>query len=728
MSSALHDSSLQFLPPSNRPPHPATGTGGPPSTSLSPNKSKLKSGEFWLDGEVVGCACPECRGPMSIRLWLMLADCAMCGASLELTLEQEREIHRLLEQSQPQLAPPVSPPATPPAARTTAPQPTKPRPPSPQTRAVPSTQPATARSAAKVSSAKIPAPAPAAPIAKTVPPPPRSPAVPPPLTVVAPLVSPPVVAAPPVQRQQAPASQQQRQGTRLSTAAHPRHWDEGDEPGHWNWDNLIAFLASTIFHIILVMLLALWNWTASDEERSPRTLLAATWGTAEKEGDKPQPEPEENRPINIDPGPEETPLPPEPPPPEEPPKPPVENIQPAPEPTPELPELKVAQDEQLQDQPPTLDQLKTELATVDAPRMHQGRDPRVRSQLVEHEGGTIFTEAAVAQGLRWISQHQGEDGHWSLGHFSQHGECRGRCDGLGHAHSNTAATGLALLPFLGAGQTHRTGIYKEHVKRGLEWLVAAQESNGDLRGEGLHNMYAHGIAALALCEAYSLTKEDWLKVPAQKAIDFIVSAQDKRSNKTAGGWRYEPGQPGDLSVVGWQLMALHSARHAGLHVEPQTLKRAEKFMKSVGTGEYGGLFSYMPKQAPTSTMIAEGLLCMQYLGWPSDHKGMQEGIDHMLHNLPSPDQPNIYYWYYATQVMHHLGGEPWETWNDANMKTLLILQETTGHESGSWAPAGGSKGGHDVQQGGRLYMTALAVCTLEVYYRHLPLYRTIKIK
>jgi hypothetical protein len=118
-------------------------------------------------------------------------------------------------------------------------------------------------------------------------------------------------------------------------------------------------------------------------------------------------------------------------------------------------------------------------------------------------------------------------------------------------------------------------------------------------------------------------------------------------------------------------------------------------------------------------MTAEGLLCRQYSGWRRNHPILINGVSWLEANqLPRKDQANMYFWYYGTQVMHHMGGKMWEKWNDALRDLLISLQATGGHEAGSWPPLGG----HD-SQGGRLYTTALAACTLEVYYRHLPLYR-----
>jgi hypothetical protein len=134
-----------------------------------------------------------------------------------------------------------------------------------------------------------------------------------------------------------------------------------------------------------------------------------------------------------------------------------------------------------------------------------------------------------------------------------------------------------------------------------------------------------------------------------------------------------------------------------------------------------GLYCYMPGAGPSPVMTAEGLLCRQYSGWRQNNPILRNGVAWLEANqLPKADRANMYFWYYGTQVMHHMGGEAWQKWNGALRDLLISLQAVSGHEAGSWPPLGG----HDAQ-GGRLYTTALAACTLEVYYRHLPLYRGI---
>jgi hypothetical protein len=230
-------------------------------------------------------------------------------------------------------------------------------------------------------------------------------------------------------------------------------------------------------------------------------------------------------------------------------------------------------------------------------------------------------------------------------------------------------------------------------------------------------MYAHGQGAIVLCEAFLLTGDEAFRVPAQKAIDFIVAAQHPR-----GGWRYAPGQAGDTSVLGWQLMALQSARAANLSVPAATLELAGQYLDSV-QHEGWALYAYRPNQSPTHVMTGEALLCRIYLGWTMQTPGLREGVEYLVEDHP-PDvnHPNLYYWYYATQTLHHVGGPAWETWNRRMREILVETQKRRGHAAGSWDPVG-----PHAQAGGRIYATSFAICSLEVYYRHLPIFRQIQL-
>jgi hypothetical protein len=366
---------------------------------------------------------------------------------------------------------------------------------------------------------------------------------------------------------------------------------------------------------------------------------------------------------------------------------------------------------------PSLTSVRRAIQEEGPERMFATRDPRVRVELVRREGGTTLTEAAVARGLRWLARHQEPDGHWSLDRFDEHASCQGRCDGAASLESDAAATALALLPFLGAGQTHRTGIYRDVVQRGLRWMIERQAPDGDLRfdARGQAGMYAHGQAAIVLSEAYAMTRDAALRDPAQRAIDFIVAAQHRD-----GGWRYRPGERGDTSVLGWQLMALQSARVAGLDVPFSTLAGAAHYLDQVQSHD-GSRYAYQPGHPPTCVMTAEALLCRIYLGSTPRQTPLARGLEWLVSRHP-PDihRPDIYYWYYATQCLHHAGGSSWEEWNQQLREILVLMQRDQGHEAGSWDPEG-----PHTHPGGRIYMTSLAVCTLEVYYRHAPIFRPL---
>src|SRR5262249_37930588 len=147
-------------------------------------------------------------------------------------------------------------------------------------------------------------------------------------------------------------------------------------------------------------------------------------------------------------------------------------------------------------------------------------------------------------------------------------------------NNDVAGTAFGLLPFLGAGITHKPGPeqrQKDYAKPVVEpavgWLLKKQSAkDGSFSGD----MYTHGLATIAICEAYGLTSDPALKRPAQAALDYIVSAQH-----AGGGWRYAAKQAGDTSVVGWQVMALKSGQMSGLNVPEETMKKAGKFLDSV---------------------------------------------------------------------------------------------------------------------------------------------------
>jgi len=347
-----------------------------------------------------------------------------------------------------------------------------------------------------------------------------------------------------------------------------------------------------------------------------------------------------------------------------------------------------------------------------------GRSGSTREKMLREGGGNSRSEAAVAAGIKWLVRHQALDGHWGMHDFHAHGKCN--CANQGGNH-DVAGTAFGLLPLLGAGETHKgTGknhLYAKNVERGLKWLITRQGADGAFSGNG----YEHAMATIAMCEAYGVTADPVLKGPAQRAINCCVAWQH-----TAGGFRYSPRSAGDLSVHGWFVQALKSGAMSGLNVPNATWNGVNNYMDSVSNPEGSG-YGYTDPKNVAPTVTAVGLLARQYMGWGPRNVGLQKGLDYLRKLPPSENFRNIYYYYYATQVVHHMAPfnpEAWEQWNP-KMRDMLIDRQDMGlnperrDQKGSWSPEGDAWGG----QLGRLGYTSLALLTLEVYYRHLPLYR-----
>jgi len=366
--------------------------------------------------------------------------------------------------------------------------------------------------------------------------------------------------------------------------------------------------------------------------------------------------------------------------------------------------------------PPSIDEMLDTLRlpverAVEADPFPQ-RAPETRMEVVERMGGDEATESAVARALDWLARHQHADGRWDGEDFDH--EC-GECGDPATAPVDTALTGLALLAFLGADHTHeKDGPYRDTAQRAIDWLIEHQDRDGGFMARGSETMYSHGIATIAISEAYAMTGDERLKTPVERAIGFILDAP----NSEIGGWRYAPGQAGDTSVTGWQVMALASARKAGMDLPETALDHVRRWMDLVRHPIERGRYAYQPGRQYTDAMTAEGMFVRQLLGISRDDADMRSSARFLIENPPNWERDaNTYYWYYATLAMFHYQGEAWERWNEALKNELVPRQITTGKAAGSWDPAD-----QWADIGGRVYQTAICALCLEVYYRYLPLY------
>lgn len=332
----------------------------------------------------------------------------------------------------------------------------------------------------------------------------------------------------------------------------------------------------------------------------------------------------------------------------------------------------------------------------------------------------------IAAGLAWLARQQEKGGNWKLHEgYPDPGERVIRTD--------AGATALALLAMLGDGNTPIEGQHAKSVARGVAYLKSIQKANGDYHDhEELGRQtafYAHSQATIAMCEAYALTGDASLKASCERAVKFLLESQHPKD----GGWRYQPqsGESvGDLSVTGWALMALHSARIAKVNVHFDNFERASLFLESVSE-QNGARYKYQPGdplEKVSPAMTAEGLLCRQWLGWPKEHPSQKDALKYLLseENKPSwaPGRRNVYAWYYTAQVLHNVGGPEWQAWYQHTSDLLLKGQASGGGVvGGSWHPTKPPGSNEEyAAKAGRLYLTCLCMLVLETPIRHAAIY------
>jgi hypothetical protein len=348
--------------------------------------------------------------------------------------------------------------------------------------------------------------------------------------------------------------------------------------------------------------------------------------------------------------------------------------------------------------------------------------------------GGSGTEQALKDGLEWLKHHQSEDGSWDCDGFMSNCGKIGptTCTDPGEQTHDVGMGGLALLAFLGDGNTTREGPYKDTVAKGIKWLKEQQDPDTGLIGEktGHGFIYNHSIAALAVCEAYYFSKSPLIKRTAQDAINYIALARNPY-----GAWRYDvpPSGDNDTSVTGWCIFALKSAEEAQLTIDPEAFVGGLSWLDEVSdpaTGRCGydsiGSASsriervndhFPPDKGESMTAVA--LLCRFFLGQdPEKTPMMQKHADLLKSKLPKWDPDgfgvDFYYWYYGSYAMYQMGGSQWEAWNKSMKAAVVDSQKREGDEKGSW-DAKVDPWGHS---GGRIYTTALGVLCLEVYFRY----------
>ena len=325
-----------------------------------------------------------------------------------------------------------------------------------------------------------------------------------------------------------------------------------------------------------------------------------------------------------------------------------------------------------------------------------------RQKFVDAMGGSKETENAVARALAYLARTQLEDGRWPFQPGQRDSGRRGKND--------MAITGLAALCFLSGDHTPtKPGPYQQCVRKAVDYMVARQKPDGDLRGGG--DMYSQAIATIAVAEAAAMTNDPTYRVAAIKAGRFIVNCQHPRT----GGWRYQPGDPGDTSVFGWEVLALRSAARVGMTIPSRTRKLCFLWLDSVSRSRHKMLAGY---QSPSHTlpMTAEAVISRIFLGQRLTPEEVKEACDYIKFGARPKNDACYYYWYYGSLALAQMRNEAWEKWNAEMKRTLVRIQQ----RDGSWDERRSKRYG---PRGGRIYATALCALTLQVYYRYLPMYQ-----
>jgi hypothetical protein len=315
---------------------------------------------------------------------------------------------------------------------------------------------------------------------------------------------------------------------------------------------------------------------------------------------------------------------------------------------------------------------------------------------------------AIERALEFLAATQDKnDGAWKLG-----------------AQKSPAVTSLAVMAFLSAGHVPGEGKYGEAVNKGIRWVLKAQQPNGLLTNDGNYEMYNHGIATLMLAEVAGMTDgklADEVRPKLEKAVAIILKAQRKGTNPAAGGWRYHVmnnNEGSDISVTGWQIMALRASKNLGCDVPAEVIDNAVAFIKRCQDKNTGG-FRYTPTDGLTIPCTGTSILALELCG-KDMHRSpevLQAGAFLIKEqNLPrwgSNTRFFFYSLYYCSQATFQLGGNYREVFRPKLHKVLLDNQK----DNGSWV------GPNEDATLGPNYCTAMGVLSLTVEYRFLPIYQ-----
>lgn len=317
-------------------------------------------------------------------------------------------------------------------------------------------------------------------------------------------------------------------------------------------------------------------------------------------------------------------------------------------------------------------------------------------------GRRAEVDRSIQNALQYLASRQAPAGNWEGDHLGP----------------SPACTSLAIMAFLAAGHVPGEGPYSTTIERGIQWVIDRQHPSGLFTDAHPHaQMYTHGICTLMLAEVLGMTPDSnsvQLRQSLERAIEIILVAQAVRKDaRNAGGWRYTPkSEDSDLSVTGWQLLALRAAKNVGCDVPAESIDQAVAYVKNCSTRSNEG-FGYTPHMNATAVLTGTGILCLEICG--AHHTDEALGGANFLFRRPLMQADRFFYYgvYYCSVGMFQVGGQHWELTRDYLEPLLLTLQRPDGR----WD----SRGEENIA--GPVYSTSLAVLALAVEYQYLPIYQ-----
>lgn len=296
----------------------------------------------------------------------------------------------------------------------------------------------------------------------------------------------------------------------------------------------------------------------------------------------------------------------------------------------------------------------------------------------------------VPDAIDWLARRQSPDGSW---------------DG------DVGTTGLVLLVFTGSGETHQSGSYRLQVKRGLAYLRDHQDAAGAFGPRtGDTSATDHGLAALAMVEAYGMTQSEPLADAAQRGLAFALAMRTP-----GGGWHRAPPRAADLNVetTGWMVMLLKSAVVAEVGDAAVNKAAIDEAVADLGrcvdpaTGRAGG----DPGSPDTAIVLLSRILAGHT---PKTDDLLRRIADAVIAEPPSlATGRDVERTYFGTMAIYSFGGRRWRAWN-VPMNDLLIASQCAAPDAveyGSWDARGTGTAA------GRVRATAFGCLMLSVYYR-----------